>query len=99
MYGPTGRGAAAEILVVFPSQTGSNGERLTRSVKKPYAVVISAGNDGTGALAHIERVCKGYRFKKVQHPIVCNGPVTDGMREECHNLGRTIAEGVRIAIF
>jgi len=70
-----------------------------RSLKKPYAVVISAGNDGSGALNHIERLCKGYRFKKVQHPVVCKGAVTEEMLEKCHELGRTIAEGVNIGIF
>ncbi|HOJ72204.1 MAG TPA: NAD(P)H-dependent oxidoreductase [Syntrophorhabdaceae bacterium] len=70
-----------------------------RVYKKPYAVVISAGNDGTGALSHIERICKGYRFKKVQNPIVCKGKVTEEMLEKCYELGRTIAEGVKAGIF
>lgn len=67
--------------------------------KKPYAVVISAGNDGTGALSHIERICKGYRFKKVQNPIVCKGKVTEEMLQKCYELGRTMAEGVKAGIF
>ena len=67
--------------------------------KKPYCVVISAGNDGSFALAHIERICKGYRFKKVQHPIVCKGPITEEMLTKCFNLGMTIAEGVNAGIF
>lgn len=70
-----------------------------QSVKKPYAVVICAGNDGTGALNHIERLCKGYRFKRVQHPVVCKGPVTKEVLAKCHELGRTIAEGVKLGIF
>ncbi len=67
--------------------------------KKPYAVVISAGNDGSFALSHIERICKGYRLKKVQHPIVSKGKITDEMLSKCFELGRTIAEGVRAGIF
>ncbi len=70
-----------------------------QSVKKPYAVVICAGNDGTGALNHIERLCKGYRFKRVQHPVICKGPVTKEVLAKCHELGRTIAEGVKLGIF
>ena len=31
--------------------------------KKPFVVVICACNDGTMALSHIERVCKGYQLK------------------------------------
>jgi multimeric flavodoxin WrbA len=67
--------------------------------KKPYCVVISAGNDGTGALNHIERICKGYRFKKVQNPIICKGPVTEEILARCCELGSTIAEGVNAGIF
>lgn len=67
--------------------------------KKPYCVVISAGNDGSSALTHIERLCKGYRFKKVQHPIICKGPVTEEILTKCYELGMTIAEGVNAGIF
>jgi multimeric flavodoxin WrbA len=67
--------------------------------KKPYCVVISAGNDGTGALNHIERICRGYRFKKVQNPIICKGSVTEESLIECYTLGATIAEGVNAGIF
>jgi multimeric flavodoxin WrbA len=70
-----------------------------RSVKKPYCVVIAAGNDGTGALRHMERICKGYRFKKVQNPIICKGPVTPNMLALCRELGETIAEGIDARIF
>ncbi|HOW55276.1 MAG TPA: NAD(P)H-dependent oxidoreductase [Syntrophorhabdaceae bacterium] len=70
-----------------------------QSLKKPYAVVICAGNDGTGALNHIERLCKGYRFKRVQHPVICKGPVTKEVLAKCYELGRTIAEGVKLGIF
>jgi multimeric flavodoxin WrbA len=67
--------------------------------KKPYCVVASAGNDGSFALMHIERICKGYRFKKIQNPIICKGPVTDEMRKKCFDLGMTIAEGINTKIF
>jgi multimeric flavodoxin WrbA len=67
--------------------------------KKPFCVVISAGNDGSGALMHIERICKGYRFKKVQEPVISRGPITPEMVERCFVLGRTIAEGINARIF
>jgi multimeric flavodoxin WrbA len=67
--------------------------------KKPYCVVISAGNDGTFALNHIERICKGYRFKKVQDPIICKGQITEEMLARCRELGSTVAEGVNAGIF
>lgn len=67
--------------------------------KKPYCVVISAGNDGTFALNHIERICKGYRFKKIQNPVICKGQVTDVILAKCFELGMTVAEGVNAGIF
>ncbi|HME45013.1 MAG TPA: NAD(P)H-dependent oxidoreductase [Syntrophorhabdales bacterium] len=67
--------------------------------KKPFAVVISAGNDGSGALSHIERICKGYRLKKVQKPILCKGKITEEVLASCFELGSTIAEGVNAGIF
>ncbi len=67
--------------------------------KKPFSIVISAGNDGSFALSHIERICKGYRLRKVQKPIVCKGRVTEEMLARCVELGSTIAEGVNAGIF
>ena len=67
--------------------------------KLPYAIVISAGNDGTGALTHIERILKGYRLKKVQHPIITKGPITGEALSLCVEMGKTIAEGVRAGVF
>jgi multimeric flavodoxin WrbA len=67
--------------------------------KKPYCVVISAGNDGSFACSHIERICKGYRLKMVQHPIVCKGRVTEEMLTKCVDLGMTVAEGINAGIF
>jgi len=67
--------------------------------RKPFAVVICAGNDGTGALNHIERICKGYRFRKVQKPILCKGTPTEEVIAACRELGSTIAEGVSAGVF
>jgi multimeric flavodoxin WrbA len=67
--------------------------------KKPFSAVVSAGNDGSGALNHIERICRGYRLKKVQKPIICKGPVTEEIVARCLELGSTMAEGVKAGIF
>lgn len=67
--------------------------------KKPYAIVVSAGNDGTGAVNHIERICRGYGLKKVQHPIIAKGEITEEVLSRCVEMGETIAEGVRAGIF
>ena len=67
--------------------------------KKPFSIVICAGNDGSFALSHIERICKGYRLRKVQQPVVCKGEVTGEALARCLELGSTMAEGVNAGIF
>ena len=70
-----------------------------RIFRKPYAVFVSAGNDGTGALAHIEKICLGYQFKKVQPPVVSKGPVTEAVLSRCRELGETMAAGCQEGIY
>jgi multimeric flavodoxin WrbA len=67
--------------------------------RKPYAVFVSAGNDGQGALAYIERIGLGFQFKKVQEALVAQGPVTEAILEDCRTLGRTMAAGCEAGIY
>lgn len=67
--------------------------------KKPYVVFISAGNDGSGASAWIDRICKGFTFKKVSEPVISRGDVTSEDLEKCYELGRLIAAGCDMKIF
>lgn len=66
---------------------------------KSYAVVISAGNDGTGALSSIERIIAGYCLKRVQDPIISRGEVSRITLESCRELGQTIAAGMELGIY
>jgi multimeric flavodoxin WrbA len=70
-----------------------------RVIGKSYALVISAGNDGTGALNSIECIILGYRLRRVQEPIICKGAVTEEMLEKCRNLGQTLAAGIALGIY
>jgi multimeric flavodoxin WrbA len=67
--------------------------------RKPYVVFISAGNDGTGALNAIERIALGYKLKKVYPPVICRGPVTHEILEQCRELGATLAGGCQMEIY
>ncbi len=67
--------------------------------RKPYTVFINAGNDGTGALRNIERICIGYQFKKVYEPIVISGGITQQIIERCREMGQTIAAGCSAGIY
>lgn len=65
----------------------------------PYAVFISAGNDGSGALRAIRRIANGYPFKEVQDPVVAQGDVTEEHLSRCEELGMTLAAGLEAGIY
>ena len=67
--------------------------------KKPYVVFVSAGNDGTGALTHIERICIGYQLKKVYDPVVARGELNREILIQCDELGKIIAAGCKEGIY
>ena len=65
----------------------------------PYAVFISAGNDGRGALSSIERIARGYPLKPVCEPIIARGEPGTEVLQHCEELGETMASGVAWGIF
>ena len=67
--------------------------------KKPYVVFVSAGNDGTGALNSIERICIGYQLKKVYEPVLARGGLDRETLAKCQELGKTIAAGCEAGIY
>ncbi|MCP5150024.1 MAG: flavodoxin family protein [Ectothiorhodospiraceae bacterium] len=65
----------------------------------PYAAVIAAGNDGTGALAALRRIARGYPLREVREPVVWRGPITDVALRHCSELGTAIAAGLELGMF
>lgn len=65
----------------------------------PYALFISAGNDGTGAVSSIERIARGYPLKAVCEPLIARGELDSEVLQRCEELGETIASGVAWGIF
>lgn len=65
----------------------------------PYAIFISAGNDGSGALTAIRRIAKGYPFIESQEPIVVKGKLNAEDRNRCVELGLTFSAGLEAGIF
>jgi multimeric flavodoxin WrbA len=64
----------------------------------PYALFISAGNDGAGAVRQIDRILLGYPMRKVAEPVICQGEVTAEHLEQCAELGLTIAASLALGI-
>jgi multimeric flavodoxin WrbA len=92
-------GYMAGMIKDFFDRTYALARGRTEVFRKPYAVFISAGNDGSGALNHIERICTGFQFKKIHEPIVATGNITPGVLTRCEELGKTIALGCREGIY
>ena len=65
----------------------------------PYAIYVSAGNDGTGATSSIERIAIGYRWKRIAEPIIVVGAPDAGALERCRELGQTMAAGLAYGVF
>ncbi len=65
----------------------------------PYAMIVSAGNDGTQAPAAIRRIANGYPFKEVQAPVIAVGELTAAHISACRELGLSMALGVELGLF
>jgi flavorubredoxin len=65
----------------------------------PYAMFVSAGNDGSGAVRAMERIANGYPFIPVQAPFIAKGIPSPEDLETCRALGLAMALGVEMGIF
>ncbi len=92
-------GYMAGMIKDFFDRTYSEAFGRKEIVRKPYVVFISAGNDGSGTSAWIDRICKGFTFKKVSEPVISRGDVIGKDLEKCYELGRLIAAGCEMKIF
>ena len=78
---------------------------------RAYATVVTAGSDGSGAQAQIDRIVTGWRLRRVAEPMIINcaaqtpeailAPKTlsDTRITACNALGEGLAEGLRQGIF
>ena len=65
----------------------------------PYAIFISADNDGSGALGSIQRIARGYPLRVVQEPIIALGATTNAVLAACEELGMAMAAGLEMSVF
>ena len=84
---------------------------LRRIEGRPYATLIAAGSDGSGAERQIDRIATGWRLRRVAEAIIVNTaaqtpeailaaktvPPTQLLR--CRELGAALAEGLAQGIF
>ncbi|MFZ9873721.1 MAG: flavodoxin, partial [Steroidobacteraceae bacterium] len=65
----------------------------------PWGLFVSAGNDGSGTRAAVERIVTGYRWKTVIDPVIVVGEPDATALERCRELGATLAAGLAAEIF
>jgi flavorubredoxin len=71
----------------------------SKTVGLPYALYVSAGNDGTGAVGAIERIVLGLKWKRIAEPLIVRGNLSTDALEHCRELGQTMAAGLEAGIF
>jgi multimeric flavodoxin WrbA len=84
---------------------------LGRIEGRPYAAMVCAGSDGSGAARQIERICTGWRLKAVAPALIVNthaqtpeaivAPKTlDAVQlQRCHDLGAALAAGLALGVY
>ena len=84
---------------------------LGRIEGRPYATAISAGSDGSGAQAQIDRIVTGWRLRRVADPLIVNleaqtpeailarKTVPEAQLQRCSELGAALGEGLQLGIF
>ena len=65
----------------------------------PYAMFVSAGNDGSGAVRAMERIANGYPFIAVQQALIIKGEPSAADLQACESLGTAMALGIEMGIF
>lgn len=77
----------------YPYQQHAPGRSL------PYAMFVSTGNDGRGAVRQLQRIVGGYPMREVAETIIVRGEIGAADLNRCEELGLTIAAGLALGIF
>jgi multimeric flavodoxin WrbA len=84
---------------------------LERINGRPYALLVCAGSDGTGAVRQVERICTGWRLRPAAAALIVNtraqtpeailAPkvIADADLDRCREIGAALAAGLSAGIF
>ena len=70
-----------------------------KSLGKPYALIVSAGNDGLGTVQSVERIIKGYGWKAIAPAMLIVGKPQPQHLQKAVELAQTLALGLQENIF
>lgn len=78
---------------------------------RPYAALIAAGSDGTGAARQMARICTGWRLKPIAEPLIVGTHaqtpeailaakvLSEAELAPCSELGAAMAAGLAMGVF
>ncbi|HEV2532839.1 flavodoxin family protein [Phenylobacterium sp.] len=84
---------------------------LERLNGRPYAAMIAAGSDGTGAARQLARIAAGWRLKAIAEPLIVGTQaqtpeailaaktLTEAQLAPCTELGAALASGLALGVF
>lgn len=65
----------------------------------PWALFVSAGNDGRGTVTAVERIVTGYGWQGIAEPLRVVGDPDEAAIARARELGATLAAGLAAGIF
>lgn len=79
-------------------------DAMPLALNLPYALFVSAGNDGTGAVREVDRILRGYPMRKISEPVISvKKNTSEDLHEfylkQCEELGATMAAGLSLGIY
>ena len=74
-------------------------DAMPLALNRPYALFVSAGNDGTNAVREVDRILRGYTMRKVAEPVISVKQASAEHIQQCETLGATLAAGLSLGIF
>ncbi|MFT4518587.1 MAG: multimeric flavodoxin WrbA [Halioglobus sp.] len=72
---------------------------IERGLVIPYALLISAGNDGRAAQQQAERILSGYPFPAATEPLILRGEFKAEHDKAGEELGQALAAGLAMGIY
>ena len=70
-----------------------------RTEALPYALFVSAGNDGSGTVSAVERIATGYRWQRIADALIVRSKPGAADLARCRELGQTLAAGLALGVF
>lgn len=93
---PENFGTMSGAMKHFFDQTYYEVEELQLAL--PYQLIISAGNDGTGAEREMQRILTGYRFRQVGSSLIVRGVPLEKDLSAAAELGESISTAMELGI-